>query len=83
MSRFHRYSWDNILLIYSQRPEATHVAGFHAWLTEGEPLPEFATVTGDPQSYTERLSSSSLSDHLESPIPFQAGPVVERATGAI
>jgi hypothetical protein len=32
MSRFHRYSWGNILLIYSQRPNATHVAGFHAWL---------------------------------------------------
>ena len=32
MSRFHRYSWGNILLIYSQRPQATHVAGFHAWL---------------------------------------------------
>src|SRR6266567_8650228 len=33
MSRFHRYSWGNCLLIYSQRPDATHVAGFHAWLT--------------------------------------------------
>jgi antirestriction protein ArdC len=32
MSRFHRYSWGNCLLIYSQRPDATHVAGFHAWL---------------------------------------------------
>jgi hypothetical protein len=32
MSRFHRYSWGNILLIYSQRPDASHVAGFHSWL---------------------------------------------------
>src|SRR4051794_14127459 len=32
MARFHRYSWGNILLIYSQRPNATHVAGFQAWL---------------------------------------------------
>jgi antirestriction protein ArdC len=32
MSRFHRYSWGNVLLIYSQRPDATHVAGFQAWL---------------------------------------------------
>jgi len=106
MSRFHRYSWGNCLLIYSQRPEATHVAGFRAWLklqrhirkgekgivilapmvgrkrgaheelaedgqtrlfgfraahvfdisqTEGEPLPEFATVKGDPGAYTNRL----------------------------
>src|SRR5580692_4982402 len=31
MGRFHRYSWGNTLLIASQRPDATHVAGFHAW----------------------------------------------------
>src|SRR5882757_7681563 len=32
MSRFHRYSWGNILLMYAQRPNATHIAGFHTWL---------------------------------------------------
>ncbi len=107
MSRFRKYSWGNCLLIYSQRPDATHVAGFHAWLklqryvrkgekgivilapmigrkrsddeltedlevrvfgfraayvfdvsqTDGEPLPEFATVQGDPAEYTERLKT--------------------------
>ncbi len=31
MGRFHRYSWTNALLIASQRPAATHVAGFHTW----------------------------------------------------
>src|SRR3984893_13483145 len=31
MGRFHRYSWGNVLLINSQRPDATHVAGFHTW----------------------------------------------------
>jgi antirestriction protein ArdC len=31
MSRFHRYSWGNVLLIASQRPGATHVAGYHRW----------------------------------------------------
>lgn len=108
MSRFHRYSWGNILLIYSQQPQATRVAGFHAWLklgryvrkgekgivilapmvgrkrctdcevleedqrtrlfgfraahvfdvsqTEGNPLPEFATVQGDPREYTGHLT---------------------------
>jgi antirestriction protein ArdC len=101
MSRFHKYSWGNCLLIYSQRPNSTHVAGFHSWLklgrhvrkgekgivilapmvgrknltedeqtrvygfrsahvfdvsqTDGEPLPEFASVKGDPQDYTEHL----------------------------
>jgi antirestriction protein ArdC len=33
--RFHRYSWGNTLLIAAQRPEATRVAGFHAWLRLG------------------------------------------------
>jgi antirestriction protein ArdC len=31
MGRFHKYSWGNTLLIASQRPDATRVAGFHAW----------------------------------------------------
>jgi hypothetical protein len=31
IARFHRYSWHNIMLIESQKPTATHVAGFHAW----------------------------------------------------
>src|SRR5215470_11286327 len=31
MGRFHRYSWGNVLLINSQRPDATIVAGFHTW----------------------------------------------------
>jgi antirestriction protein ArdC len=35
MSRFRRYSWGNVLLIYSQFPQATQVGGFHFWLTLG------------------------------------------------
>src|ERR1700685_263619 len=31
MSRFRHYSWGNVLLIASQRPTATQVAGFHMW----------------------------------------------------
>ena len=31
MARFHRYSLHNVMLIASQKPTATHVAGFHAW----------------------------------------------------
>jgi antirestriction protein ArdC len=115
MSRFHKYSWGNCLLIYGQRPDATHVAGFHAWLklgrfvrkgekgiailapmvgrkksddaltedeqtrlfgfraahvfdvsqTEGEPLPEFATVKGDPLDYSERLAQFVASQGIE------------------
>jgi hypothetical protein len=31
MAKFHRYSLHNLLLIVSQRPDATRVAGFHTW----------------------------------------------------
>jgi antirestriction protein ArdC len=31
MSRFHRYSLHNVMLIALQKPTATHVAGFHTW----------------------------------------------------
>jgi antirestriction protein ArdC len=31
MARFRRYSWHNVMLIASQKQNATHVAGFHAW----------------------------------------------------
>ncbi|MGH9621479.1 MAG: ArdC family protein [Bryobacteraceae bacterium] len=34
-ARFHKYSWTNCLLISMQRPNATHVAGFRAWLGFG------------------------------------------------
>lgn len=35
MSRFHRYSFGNIMLIMGQRPDATRVAGFHTWKSLG------------------------------------------------
>ena len=31
MSRFHRYSVNNVMLIHMQRPDATLVAGFNKW----------------------------------------------------
>jgi len=34
-SKFHSYSWSNTLLICSQRPEASQVAGFKTWNTLG------------------------------------------------
>src|SRR4051794_1008923 len=34
-SRFHRYSHGNVLLILSQRPDATQVAGYTTWKRQG------------------------------------------------
>ena len=35
MSRFHKYSFGNMMLILAQRPDATHTAGFHTWRSLG------------------------------------------------
>jgi DNA primase len=34
-ARFHHYSFNNVLLILAQRPDATQVAGFRTWQTLG------------------------------------------------
>lgn len=36
MSRFHRYSMNNTILIYMQKPDATLVAGFNKWRDQFE-----------------------------------------------
>jgi hypothetical protein len=35
MSRFHHYSFNNLVLITTQRPDATHVAGYLTWQSLG------------------------------------------------
>lgn len=35
LSRFHHYSFGNVMLIMSQCPSATHVAGYNAWKSMG------------------------------------------------
>ena len=35
MARFHRYSWGNQILIYTQDPEASQLAGFATWKSLG------------------------------------------------
>jgi len=35
MSRFHEYSWGNLLLIAFEMRSATHVAGFNTWKSLG------------------------------------------------
>ncbi|MBD5469897.1 MAG: hypothetical protein HDR19_01905 [Lachnospiraceae bacterium] len=34
MSKFHSYSFNNIVLIFSQKPNASLIAGYNAWKTE-------------------------------------------------
>jgi len=36
VGKFHKYSWNNRILIYSQCPNASHVTGFNTWKKEFE-----------------------------------------------
>jgi N-terminal domain of anti-restriction factor ArdC len=107
MARFRRYSLRNVMLIASQNPQATQVAGFHTWhalgrfvkkgekgililapmirrkigcsredeteessnpagfrlvyvfdirQTDGQELPKFCGINGNPREYSERLA---------------------------
>lgn len=40
MARFHKYSVSNVFLILLQRPDATHVAGYHTWRSVGRHVKE-------------------------------------------
>jgi len=40
MARFHKYSLSNVFLIMLQKPEASHVAGYHTWRSLGRQVRE-------------------------------------------
>lgn len=67
MSRFHRYSWGNALMIYFQRPGATHVAGFHTWRRLGRVVRKgekgiviLAPMVGKLKASTESESGAEI-----------------------
>jgi hypothetical protein len=53
--KFHRYSFNNTLLILAQRPEATQVAGFRTWQGLGRYVCKGETSIGifAPRTFTE------------------------------
>ena len=46
MSRFHQYSFGNLMLILMQRPDAEQVAGIHAWNKLGRKVKKGAKGIG-------------------------------------
>jgi antirestriction protein ArdC len=129
MSRFHRYSFGNVILIATQRPDSSRVAGYRTWQklgrqvkegekgilifapmllknrtsdspsqpsnvdepdkllrfrvvhvfdvkqTEGEPLPEHATIKGDPAGLTDRLTNFAAEAGIVVEHSHDLGPV--------
>ena|SRR5260370_15931152 len=56
MSRFHTYSFGNVLLIATQRPAATQVAGWRGWSEVGRRIKQgekgiliFAPILSEPK----------------------------------
>lgn len=43
-SHFHQYSHGNLILIFAQRPDATHVAGYHTWRKLGRQVRQRSTA---------------------------------------
>lgn len=60
MSRFHRYSVNNTMLIYMQKPDATLVAGYNKWKDQFERhvKRENMALPSSPPHRTRRKSRS-------------------------
>jgi len=63
-ARFHRYSAGNVLLVLAQRPNATRVAGFRAWLSYGRAVRNGVSLrrlhrSSQPRSPSQRRRHSS------------------------
>ena len=68
-ARFHRYSWGNVLLILSQRPDASQVAGFQRWRELGRHVRrgEHGIKILVPMRVRTRPSGESADDRPRSP----------------
>ena len=56
-ARFHKYSWHNTLLVLSQRPDASQVAGFKAWQKLGRHVKkgEHGIMIFAPRPFTKEV----------------------------
>ena len=63
MSRFSRYSLANQVLVFAQRPDATHVQGYRAWTKAGYQVRkgEHGIAIYAPMRFTQR-DSDTLDD---------------------
>jgi antirestriction protein ArdC len=74
MARFHHYSLHNIMLIATQRPEATHVAGFNTWKRLGRFVKKGAKgiMILAPVVLKKESEPAEESERQESAIRFRA-----------
>ena len=79
MSRFHRYSVNNTMLIYMQRPDATLVAGFQKWKNQFErhvKKGEHGITIIAPTPYKKKIEEMKRDPDTQAPILDADGKAV-------
>ena len=79
MSRFHRYSVNNTMLIYMQKPDATLVAGYNKWKDQFErhvKKGEHGITIIAPTPYKKKTEEQKLDPDTKAPILDKDGKIV-------
>ena len=79
MSRFHRYSVNNTILIYLQRPDATLVAGFNRWASQFKrhvKKGEHGITIIAPTPYKKKIEEMKRDPDTQAPILDAEGKAV-------
>ena len=79
MSRFHRYSVNNTMLIYMQQPDATLVAGYNKWKNQFErhvKRGEHGITIIAPTPFKKKIEEQKLDPDTKAPILDAEGKAV-------
>ena len=79
MSRFHRYSVNNTMLIYMQKPDATLVAGYNKWKNQFErhvKRGEHGITIIAPTPYKKKIEEQKLDPDTKAPMLDKDGKVI-------
>lgn len=83
MSRFHNYSFNNTMLIFMQKPNATAVAGFKAWQEQFErqvKKGEKGIRIIAPSPYKKKISEPKLDPDTDLPLRDKDGKIIYEET---
>ena len=79
MSRFHRYSVNNTMLIYMQRPDATLVAGYNKWKNQFErhvKRGEHGITIIAPTPFKKKIEEQKLDPDTKAPMLDAEGKII-------
>ena len=79
MSRFHRYSVNNTMIIYMQKPDATLVAGYNKWKNQFErhvKRGEHGITIIAPTPFKKKIEEQKLDPDTKAPMLDKDGKVI-------